>query len=66
MDMAFSAKLVQNLAPDHRSISGSLQRNTPHAGRLSHDGVLVQANCVYVISANRNIGIFIVVTLAIT
>jgi two-component system CheB/CheR fusion protein len=53
MDMAFV--LVQHLAPDHKSILCELlQRNTRMPVIEVTDGVLVQANCVYVIPPNRN------------
>lgn len=53
MDMAFV--LVQHLAPDHKSIlSELLQRYTRMTVIEVEDGIMVQANCVYVIPPNRN------------
>lgn len=53
MDMAFV--LVQHLAPDHKSIlTELLQRYTRMTVIEVEDGIMVQANCVYVIPPNRN------------
>tara|TARA_R110002167_G_scaffold35613_6_gene113630 strand:+ start:579 stop:3575 length:2997 start_codon:yes stop_codon:yes gene_type:complete len=53
MDMAFV--LVQHLAPDHKSIlTELLQRYTRMTVIEVEDGIMVQANCVYVIPPDRN------------
>jgi two-component system CheB/CheR fusion protein len=48
--------LVQHLAPDHKSILAELIRRTTRMPVVEvEDGMVVQANCVYVIPPNRDL-----------
>jgi two-component system CheB/CheR fusion protein len=56
LGMAFV--LVQHLAPDHKSILADLvRRYTSMKVFEVEDGMLVQANCVYIIPPNRDIAV---------
>ena len=55
-DPGMAFVLVQHLAPDHKSILAELIRRTTRMPVVEvEDGMVVQANCVYVIPPNRDL-----------